>query len=72
MGAPATNIACRHLFSKGFVMGSFMCRLDWPWGAQIKRYFWVCLDEINIGVCGLSKVDGSPQWGWAPANPLRA
>ena len=27
-------------------MANFMCQLDEPQGAQIKCYFWMCLDEL--------------------------
>lgn len=38
------------------LMVSFICKLEWPWGAYIKHYFWVHLwelfPEISIWITG--------------------
>ena len=55
----------------------FMCQLDWAtrypdsWsnimlGVSVR----VFLDEINIGVIGLSKANSSPH-GWTSSNQLK-
>ena len=56
-------------------MANFMCQFDEPQGAQIKRCFWLCLDEISIWIGGLKADYPSPQlpqFEWASSNPLRA
>lgn len=63
------------LTRKVLVMVNLDANLTGPWGAQIKRSFWVCVRlspvQMSIWVSGLSKVH-HPFPTWVSSGPLQA